>query len=65
MATYKMDDGTVVKPENATARYGENQDRNGSNHIGRISCSQWQRHDTNEQQSSAAKATSSPSYAAA
>ena len=41
MATYKMDDGTVAKSENATARYGEHQDWNGSNHIGRSSCSQW------------------------
>jgi len=41
MATYRMDDGTVIKTENATARWDEDRVWNGSNHISRATGSQW------------------------
>ena len=41
MSTYKMDDGTIVKTENATKSWDETSDWNGSNQIGRSSRSQW------------------------
>lgn len=41
MPTYRMDDDTVVKTENATAQWDEESDWDGSNNIGRSSCSQW------------------------
>ncbi len=44
MATYRMQDGTVVKTENAVESWNEASDWNGSNHIGRSSCSQWHDH---------------------
>jgi hypothetical protein len=41
MSTYRMDDGTVVKTENATAHWNEARDFNGNNHISRATGSQW------------------------
>ena len=41
MSTYRMEDGTVVKTENATNSWEEDTDWDGNNHIGRSSCSQW------------------------
>ncbi len=41
MATYKMENGTVVITENATKHYEETSDWDGHNHIGRSSRSQW------------------------
>ena len=41
MSTYQMQDGTVVKTENATAHWDEARDWDGNNHIGRSSRSQW------------------------
>ena len=40
MASYRLED-TVIKTENATAKYPEERDSNGSNLIGRSSGSQW------------------------
>ena len=44
MSTYRMDDDTVVKTENATEHWDEESDWDGSNHIGRSSRSQWHDH---------------------
>ena len=41
MATYRMDDQTVVKTENATATWEEETSWNGSNRISRATGSQW------------------------
>jgi hypothetical protein len=41
MATYKMPDGTVVKPENATQKWDEDTRWDGSNHISRATGLQW------------------------
>lgn len=41
MSTYKMDDGTVVKTENATQSWQEDTEWNGSNHISVATGSQW------------------------
>ncbi len=41
MATYRMEDGTVVKTENASKSWEETRDWDGSNYIGRSSNSQW------------------------
>jgi hypothetical protein len=41
MATYRIDDGTVVKTENATASWDEAQRWDGSNHISVATGSQW------------------------
>ncbi|HUX16828.1 MAG TPA: hypothetical protein VMW52_10175 [Phycisphaerae bacterium] len=41
MATYKMEDGTVVKTENATKSYEEDTRWDGHNHISLNTGSQW------------------------
>ena len=41
MARYQMEDGTVIDTNNATMTWFECRDSNGSNLIGRSSCSQW------------------------
>jgi hypothetical protein len=41
MATYRMDDGTIVSTQKATQSWGEEKDFDGRNHIGRSSGSQW------------------------
>lgn len=41
MTTYRMDDGTIVKTENASQSWDQEKDWDGSNHIGRSSRSQW------------------------
>jgi len=41
MATYRMEDGTVVKTQNATESWTEDTWWNGSNHISRATGSQW------------------------
>lgn len=41
MATYKMEDGVIVKTENATQKWEEDTFWNGSNHISRATGSQW------------------------
>jgi hypothetical protein len=41
MATYKMDDGTVVKTENAKESYSELQRHDGRNYISVNTGSQW------------------------
>src|SRR3954464_6071096 len=41
MATYRMEDGTVVKTENATQSWEKARGWDGRNHIGRSSQSQW------------------------
>ena len=41
MATYRMEDGTVVKTENATQSWGEASRWDGSNHISVATGSQW------------------------
>ena len=45
MSTYRMEDGTIVKTENATEKWSEGRDWDGRNHVGRSSRSQW--HDQN------------------
>lgn len=42
MSTYRMDDGTVVKTENATASWKEDTRWDGSNHISVATGSQWE-----------------------
>lgn len=41
MATYKMDNGSVLRTENATASWSEAMRWNGSNHISVPTGSQW------------------------
>ncbi len=41
MATYSMDDGTVVKTENATKSWEEDTRWNGNNHISVATGAQW------------------------
>lgn len=41
MATYRMEDGTVVKTENASAHWDEDTRWNGNNHISKATGSQW------------------------
>ena len=41
MATYRMDDGTVVKTENAKQSWKEDTNWNGNNHISVATGSQW------------------------
>lgn len=41
MATYRMDDGTVVKTENATQKWEEGTRWDGNNHISVATGSQW------------------------
>lgn len=41
MATYRMEDGTIVKTENAASHWDEETDWNGRNHISRATGSQW------------------------
>lgn len=41
MATYRMDDGTVVKTENATESWDEATRWDGNNHISKATGSQW------------------------
>jgi hypothetical protein len=41
MSTYRMDDGTVVRTENATAHWDEATRWNGSNHISVATGTQW------------------------
>ena len=41
MATYRMEDGTVVKTENAKAHYPGESDHNGQNWIQRSTKDQW------------------------
>jgi hypothetical protein len=41
MARYRMEDGTVVDTDNASKSWDECRDSDGSNMIGRSSCSQW------------------------
>jgi hypothetical protein len=36
-----MEDGTIVKPENAVEKWGEETDWDGDNHISRATGSQW------------------------
>lgn len=40
MTTYRLDDGTIVKTENASKTWEEERDWDGNNHIGRSSRSQ-------------------------
>lgn len=42
MSTYRMDDGTVVKTENATQCWDEDTRWNGNNHISIATGSQWE-----------------------
>ena len=42
MATYRMEDGTILKTENAVASWNEVQDWNGNNHISRATRTQWE-----------------------
>ena len=41
MATFRMEDGTVVKTENATASWDEETEWNGNNHISMATGGQW------------------------
>lgn len=41
MSTYRMDDGTVVKTENATKSWEEDTEWDGNNHISVNTRSQW------------------------
>ncbi len=41
MATYRMDDGTVIKTENATAEWAEDKRWDGNNMISVATGSQW------------------------
>lgn len=41
MSTYRMEDGTVVKTENASNSWEEASDWDGNNHISRATGSQW------------------------
>lgn len=41
MSVYRIDENTVVNTKKAIQSWTEASDWNGSNHIGRSSCSQW------------------------